>query len=151
MKQDDPKSRGALGRSLLHRSTTAGGRRRTLSPTLRGQNDKVLDLQIWRLHLHIVSKILAEPALAMLVQQKLDERLSQQQIRHGEHLYWSAVLMQLADPAQFSAGVLTMEPRVCQYRRRTPFVGILTEQERQQALLSAQVPDEQCYQQQQTG
>lgn len=100
----------------------------------KGQSQQVQDLQIWRLHQKIVEKILQEPSLCLQVQQRLELRLEAGQVRHGEYLYWSCLLLEVQHDRQFRDGVLSMEPRVCKYRRRTPFVGILTEQERQQIL-----------------
>ncbi|MBU1437389.1 MAG: hypothetical protein KKF79_08460 [Gammaproteobacteria bacterium] len=101
---------------------------------LKGQSQQVQDLQIWRLHQKIVEKIEQQPALCQQVQQCLEVRLAAGQMRHAEFLYWSCLLLEAAQQQQFRDGVLSMEPHVCKYRRRTPFVGILTEQERQQIL-----------------
>lgn len=100
----------------------------------RGQSQQVQDAQILRLHQKIVQKIELEPDLCAKVQQCLEQRLAAGQIRHGEYLYWSCLLLEVHQQEQFRQGVLSMEPRICKYRRRTPFVGILTEQERQQIL-----------------
>lgn len=111
--------------------TTAKNR---LNAKPRGQSQQVLDLQIWRLHQKIVEKIAQDPSLCTQVQQCLEQRLAAGQVRHGEYLYWSCLLLEVHHKERFQEGVLSMEPRICKYRRRTPFVGILTEQERQQIL-----------------
>ncbi len=108
--------------------------RNRLNPKTRGQSQQVQDLQIWRLHQKIVEKIEQEPSLCQQVQQRLELRLEAGQVRHAEYLYWSCLLLEVHQFNQFRDGVLSMEPRICKYRRRTPFVGILTEQERQQIL-----------------
>jgi hypothetical protein len=100
----------------------------------RGQSQQVQDLQIWRLHQKIVEKIEQDPSLCAQIQQCLEQRLAAGQVRHGEYLYWSCLLLEVHQKEQFREGVLSMEPRICKYRRRTPFVGILTEPERQQIL-----------------
>ena len=100
----------------------------------KGQSQQVQDLQIWRLHQKIVEKIEHDPSLCLQVQQRLEFRLEAGQVRHGEYLYWSCLLQEVHHFSQFRDGVLSMEPRICKYRRRTPFVGILTEQERQEVL-----------------
>lgn len=105
-----------------------------LNSKAKGQSQQVQDLQIWRLHQKIVEKIEQDPTLCTQVQQCLEQRLDAGQIRHGAYLYWSCLLLEVHQQRQFREGVLSMEPRVCKYRRRTPFVGILTEQERQQIL-----------------
>jgi len=103
-------------------------------PYRRGQSQQVQDLQIWRLHQKMVEKIAADPTLCQQVQQRLEQRHEAGQMCHGEYLYWSCLLLEVDQFEQFRDGVLSMEPRICKYRRRTPFVGILTEQERQQIL-----------------
>jgi hypothetical protein len=50
-------------------------------------------------------------------------------------MHWVSVLELYAEPEQFCAGITEDSPYLRKLRRRTPFVGILTEQERQQALL----------------
>lgn len=108
--------------------------RNRLNVKPRGQSQQVQDLQIWRLHQKIVEKIEQDPSLCAQVQLCLEQRLVAEQIRHGEYLYWSCLLLEVQRHEQFRDGVLSMDPRICKYRRRTPFVGILTEQERQQIL-----------------
>lgn len=110
----------------------------------KGQSQQVQDLQIWRLHQKIVEKIAQDPALCLQVQQRLELRLEAGQVRHGEYLYWSCLLLEIDDFNQFRDGVLSMEPRICKYRRRTPFVGILTEQERQEVLYGDLLAPQQC-------
>lgn len=100
----------------------------------RGQSQQVQDAQILRLHQKIVQKIEQDPTLCVQVQQCLEQRLAAGQIRHAEYLYWSCLLLEVDRQVQFREGVLSVDPRICKYRRRTPFVGILTEQERQQIL-----------------
>ncbi len=114
---------------------------RTLSPAknrqhsrLKSQSQQVQDMQIWRLHQKIVEKIEQDATLCLQVQQCLEPRLAAGQIRHAEYLYWSCLLLEVGQHSQFRDGVLSMEPQVCKYRRRTPFIGILTEHERQQIL-----------------
>ena len=102
--------------------------------SLKSQSQQVQDQQIWRLHHKIVEKIEQNPLLCAQVQQCLEQRLAAGQVRHGEYLYWSCLLLEVHLQQQFRDGVLSLDPRICKYRRRTPFVGILTEQERQQIL-----------------
>jgi len=124
--------------------------RHRLNAKTRGQSQQVQDLQIWRLHQKIVEKIALDPSICQQVQQRLELRLEAGQIRHAEYLYWSCLLLEVHQHQQFHDGVLSMEYRICKYRRRTPFVGILTELERQHILygdiqLPQQSPDDAGY------
>ncbi|MBU2426672.1 MAG: hypothetical protein KKA56_07305, partial [Gammaproteobacteria bacterium] len=72
---------------------------------LKGQSQQVQDLQIWRLHQKIVEKIEQQPALCQQVQQCLEVRLAAGQMRHAEFLYWSCLLLEVAQQQQFRDGV----------------------------------------------
>ena len=107
----------------------------------RGQQERQVDLQIWLLHQAMVNKLLAEPARLPALVAKLEQQLAAGQIRHGAYLFWSSAFALLAQPelAQhelFRAAILSTEPSANKYRRRTFMVGLLTEEERQQALLA---------------
>ncbi len=107
----------------------------------RGQQERQVDMQIWLLHQAMVNKLLAEPARLPALQAKLEQQLAAGQIRHGAYLFWSSAFALLAQPdvAQhelFRAAILSKEPSANKYRRRTVMVGLLTEEERQQALLA---------------
>ncbi len=100
-----------------------------------GIQDENIDRQILVLHQAIAAKLLAEPALLEQVKTKLEERRDKGQLGYGAYLHWLSVLELYQQPEQFYQGITEDSPYVRKLRRRTPFVGILTEQERQQALL----------------
>jgi hypothetical protein len=100
-----------------------------------GIKDENIDRQILVLHQAIANKLLAEPALLEQVKAKLEERRDNGQLGYGAYMHWVSVLELYAEPEQFCAGITEDSPYLRKLRRRTPFVGILTEQERQQALL----------------
>lgn len=99
-----------------------------------GIKDENIDRQILVLHQAIAAKLLAEPALLEQVKAKLDERRENGQLGYGAYLHWVSVLELYQQPEQFCEGITEDSPYLRKLRRRTPFVGILTEQERQQAL-----------------
>ena len=99
-----------------------------------GIKDENIDRQILVLHQAIASKLLAEPDLLEQVKAKLEERRDNGQLGYGAYMHWVSVLELYAEPEQFCAGITEDSPYLRKLRRRTPFVGILTEQERQQAL-----------------
>jgi hypothetical protein len=100
-----------------------------------GIKDENIDRQILVLHQAIAAKLLAEPDLLEQVRAKLEERRDNGQLGYGAYMHWVSVLELYAEPEQFCAGITEDSPYLRKLRRRTPFVGILTEQERQQALL----------------
>lgn len=99
-----------------------------------GIQDENIDRQILVLHQAIAAKLLAEPALLVQVKVKLEERRDNGQLGYGAYLHWVSVLELYQQPEQFYKGITADSPYLRKLRRRTPFVGILTEQERQQAL-----------------
>ncbi|MDR7122876.1 hypothetical protein [Rheinheimera soli] len=99
-----------------------------------GIKDENIDRQILVLHQAIAAKLLAEPALLEQVKTKLEERRDNGQLGYGAYLHWQSVLELYSQPKEFCAGITEDSPYLRKLRRRTPFVGILTEQERQLAL-----------------
>lgn len=100
-----------------------------------GIQDENIDRQILVLHQAIAAKLLAEPDLLEQVRAKLEERRDNSQLGYGAYMHWVSVLELYQQPEQFRQGITEDSPYLRKLRRRTPFVGILTEQERQQALL----------------
>lgn len=99
-----------------------------------GIKDENIDRQILVLHQAIATKLLAEPALLEQVKAKLEERRDNGQLGYGAYLHWLSVLELYQQPELFCAGIIEDSPYLRKLRRRTPFVGILTEHERQLAL-----------------
>ena len=106
----------------------------------RGQQERQVDLQIWLLHQAMVNKLIAEPERMPTLTARLEEQLAAGHIRHGAYLFWSSAFALLPQAELFRAAILSPEPSANKYRRRTLMVGLLTEEERQQALL-AQLPE----------
>ena len=100
----------------------------------RGIKDDFIDKQITVIHQAIVEKLLANPNLVEKVQRRLDEKREQGTITYSAYITWTSILELYDDPKVFKAGVLEDSQRMRTLRRTTPFVGILTEQERQKAL-----------------
>lgn len=128
------------GKTQSHSRKPEQQTRRNQAPSAlssRGQQERQVDLQIWLLHQAMVNKLLAEPTRLPPLVAKLEQQLAAGQIRHGAYLFWSSAFALLAQPEQFRAAVLSHEPSANKYRRRTFMVGLLTEEERQQALLGS--------------
>ena len=95
-----------------------------------------VDQQISILHKAMAEKIVDNPSLVEQVKLILEERLENGTLRYGAFLTWQCILEHVNDKDTFVAAVLEDSPLMKKYRRKTPFVGILSEEERQQALLS---------------
>lgn len=103
-----------------------------------GIKDENIDRQILVLHQAMALKLIADHKakgeLVRQVQLQLDERRDEGRIGYGEYLTWSSALSIIEDEKSFIGAVCEDTQRMRKFRRRTPFVGVLTEQERQAAL-----------------
>lgn len=96
--------------------------------------DEFIDKQILAIHAAMVEKLLRHPELHQHVFDTLEQRLEAGKLRYGGYMTWFSLMDNIEDAALFRNGVLEDSPRMKKLRRSTPFVGILTEEERQAAL-----------------
>jgi hypothetical protein len=101
--------------------------------------DENIDRQILAIHAAITKKLLADPSLVEQVFQRLKERREVRRIGYAEYITWYSLLELIDEPNSFMQGMLEDTPRMRKYRRRTPFVNILTEAERRKALYSSAI------------
>ncbi|MBN7820970.1 hypothetical protein [Bowmanella yangjiangensis] len=102
-----------------------------------GIKDENIDRQILILHRAMLDKLCQHPILVENVFSTLESRKEQGRLGHGAYLTWYCALEHLTDaPQQMYEALLEDSPRMRKLRRQTPLVGILTEEERQQALLA---------------
>jgi hypothetical protein len=99
-----------------------------------GIKDENIDRQILVLHQAMGDKLLTKPTLIEQMQQNLESRHDKGQMAYGCYLSWCAILELYEQPEQFMAALLEDTPRMRRLRRHTPFVGLLSEEERQSAL-----------------
>lgn len=99
-----------------------------------GLKEKFVDRQILAIHRVMVEKLIAVPELRHKVIKTIEERYEQGRLRHGAYLTWICLMDNIDDHQTFRNGVLEDSPRMNKLRRQTPFVGVLTEAERQQAI-----------------
>jgi len=114
-------------------------RKRNYAVKRTGIKDENIDRQITVIHKAIGLKLLdyhsrGDSSLVEQVQSMLERRRDEGRMGYGEYLTWSSLLEMLDQKETFLAGITEESPRMRKLRRRTPFVGILTEQERQSAL-----------------
>ncbi len=102
----------------------------------REQKPSLTDQRILTLHVAMVEKLLQNPSQIQHVKEVLDRRLSSGKLRHGGHLTWHCILELIDRPEEFRQAVLEDSYQMRRLRRKTPFVGLLTEEERTQALVA---------------
>ncbi|AWL11582.1 hypothetical protein HMF8227_01096 [Saliniradius amylolyticus] len=112
-------------------------RRRQYEPRRRSIKDENIDRQILVLHQAMLDKLQRHPELLPAIFEVLEQRREMGKLRHGAYLTWYCALEQLTrNPKRCFEALLDDTPRMRKLRRKTPLVGILTEEERQQALTS---------------
>lgn len=99
-----------------------------------GLKEKFIDRQILAIHRAIVEKLIISPHLHQGVFDTIEARKKEGRLGYGAYLTWFCLMEDIDNHDAFRKGVLEDSPRMNKLRRRTPFVGILTEEERQQAL-----------------
>ncbi|MEP7703224.1 hypothetical protein [Paraglaciecola sp. 25GB23A] len=108
--------------------------RRNKSARTGNITQSFIDQQIVILHKAMAEKLYAQPDLVEQVKVTLQQRFENGNLRYGAFLTWQCILEQISNRDAFISAVLEDSDLMRKYRRRTPFVGILSEQERQQAL-----------------
>jgi len=96
--------------------------------------DEFIDRQILILHNAMANKILANPNLVEQVQVRLEEKRENGSMGYGAYITWTSVLELISDPEEFKKAMKEDSKKMRRLRRVTPFVGILTEEERQTAI-----------------
>lgn len=99
----------------------------------------VIDQQILRLHTAMAEKVLASPQLFEKLQSTLEERYRSGLMRYGAYLQWHGILAARNDPNVFKSLLLADDGRTASLRRQTIFIGVLTEEERQEVLTTGAV------------
>ncbi|MGS2720529.1 hypothetical protein [Paraglaciecola aestuariivivens] len=93
-----------------------------------------LDKQILHLHQAMAEKLMANHQYIPQILDTIETRYESGKMRHGAYLFWISLLEHIDEPKLFMQTLLEDSPQLRKYRRLTPLVGILTEQERQAAL-----------------
>lgn len=92
------------------------------------------DHQIWQLHQKMADKLLANPDLLHSVRQTLEQRYQSGMMHYGHYITWDSILSLVSEPEVFKQHLLAMSEQMLKLRRKTIFVGVLTEAEREEAL-----------------
>ncbi len=97
--------------------------------------DDFIDKQVLAIHKAMAKKVLAQPALIDVVKSTLEKKREEGRMSYSAYLTWFSLLdIALDDPKAFYDGVTDYDKRMRRLRRTTPFINILTEEERQQAI-----------------
>ena len=104
-----------------------------------GIKEMLINRQVLVIHRAIAAKMLSAHAkgdnsLVEKVLETISTRYDLGKMRYGEYLTWQSLLEVIDSPDDFINGMMEDSPQMNKYRRRTPFVGVLTEEEREQAL-----------------
>lgn len=99
-----------------------------------GFKDENIDRQIMAIHNAIAQKLLKHPDLVDGVKLRLESQRDEGKIGYGQFITWYSVLELFDKPQTFIEAMIEDSQKMRRLRRKTPFVGILTEEERQQAL-----------------
>ncbi|MBN26478.1 MAG: hypothetical protein CL578_15680 [Alteromonadaceae bacterium] len=98
------------------------------------QNENI-DKQIRVLHQAMALKLIAQPQLRQQVIDTIESRYQNGLLRRGGYLVWICLMECIEEsPDDFIQGVIADTPQMRKLRRKTPFINVLTEQERQHAL-----------------
>lgn len=96
--------------------------------------DENIDRQIVAIHKAIALKLLNNPTLIENCKAKLAEDRRQGKIGYGVYIHWLSILENANDKDYFVESMTEYSDKMRRMRRQTPFVGILTEDERREAL-----------------
>ncbi|REL35570.1 hypothetical protein [Thalassotalea euphylliae] len=96
--------------------------------------DENIDRQIIAIHHAIAKKLLADTHCVQKVKNKLEQQLDEKKIRYSHFINWYSILEMIDQPEVFLNAMIEDTPQMRRLRRNTPFVGILTEQEREVAI-----------------
>lgn len=93
-----------------------------------------LDRQILCLHKAMATKLLVNHNYVPQVKDTIESRYATDKMSYGSYLFWTSLMEYIDQPEIFMQTLLEDSPTTKKYLRQTPFVGILTEDERQAAL-----------------
>ena len=99
-----------------------------------GIKDENIDRQIIAIHRAIAVKLLANPDLVEQIKNRLEQQRDDKKIGYGQFINWYSTLELIDQPEVFINAMTEDSPQMRRLRRKTPFVGILNEQERQAAI-----------------
>lgn len=113
-------------------------KRRPYQVKKTGVKDENIDRQILAIHIAIANKLLVDndgdKVLVNQVLESLELRREEGRMGYGEYLTWLSAMEVIEQKDDFVNAICEDTPRMRKLRRRTPFVGVLTEEERQAAL-----------------
>jgi hypothetical protein len=124
---------------MFKRTHSSQKRQRDYGHKRTSMKEEFIDRQITVLHRAIAEKLVflhkqGDQKMIINVLATMDERRESGRMRYGEYLTWQSLLEIIDDTDAFIKGMIEDTSQMRKYRRSTPFVGILTEEERTIAL-----------------
>jgi hypothetical protein len=110
------------------------GTRNRLRNRPKNAQQENIDKQILCLHEAMAEKLIANHGYIPQVLETIATRYESGKMAYGSYLFWTSLMEYIEQPDIFMQSILENSPTTQQYLRQTPFVGILTESERQAAL-----------------
>ncbi|MDO6693877.1 hypothetical protein Q4574_11310 [Aliiglaciecola sp. 3_MG-2023] len=102
------------------------------APRTKPKQPSAIDENLLAIHKRIGEKLLQCPDLIQQVEDKLESRFKQGLIYRGVYLDWWSILELKNDMATLISQLCVESERMNKIRRHSPFVGILTEAEREE-------------------
>ncbi|NVK24606.1 MAG: hypothetical protein HWE10_06740 [Gammaproteobacteria bacterium] len=109
-------------------------RKRTYAVKKTGIKDENIDRQIIVIHRAIAEKLIAHPILVDQVKSRLEEKRDNGSMGYGHYITWQSILELRENATTFIEAMTEDSQKMRRMRRSTPFTGILTEEERVNAL-----------------
>ena len=82
----------------------------------------------------MAEKLITNHSYIPQVLETISSRYESGKMAYGSYLFWTSLMEYINQPEIFLHTLLENSATIQKYRRQTPFVGILTETERQAAL-----------------
>lgn len=110
------------------------GSRNRLRDRPKNAQQENIDKQILCLHEAMAEKLISNHSYIPQVLETISSRYESGKMAYGSYLFWTSLMEYIDQPDIFLQTILEDSTIIQKYRRQTPFVGILTETERQAAL-----------------
>lgn len=118
----------------MHSHQRRNKKHRPYSIKKTGIKDENIDRQIIAIYKAVAHKLLANQALVEQIKHRLESQREQGMIGYSQFICWLSILEIIDDTEAFIKAMTEDTPKMRRWRRKTPFSGVLTEEERQQAI-----------------
>ena len=95
----------------------------------KADKDALIDQQILLVHREIAKKLLKQPRLIQLVEEKLEQRYADGLVYYGAYISWLSVLELKPEMPKLAEQLCEPSSEMNKLRRNSPFVGLLSDSE----------------------